>query len=223
MSYLTSASGLLSWLLGIQLSVGSRWEPPDVPFPTANLCFFSFFPVEEDDDGAEDGTLPLVALWPRGEELSVALLLAFLQFLEQEEDEDEQEELLSSLSNRFSVLPSSVVSLLLFIWFSIYSISWSLESTDDGRMLLLLCCFLASPPAFPSFPFSLYSNSGSVADVFLLAGAPFCDTGGVSTSDIPLAAAAAERKREVKQTHVKYIAARIHENTVNFSKLSSIA
>lgn len=76
-SYLTSASGLLSWLLGIQLSVGSLWEPPDVPF-TANLCFFSFFAVEEDEE-LEEGTLPLVALWPRGEELSVAaLLLAFL-------------------------------------------------------------------------------------------------------------------------------------------------
>lgn len=61
----------------MQLSVGSRLEPPDVPFPTETLCFFSFFPEEE--DGAEDGTLPLVALWPRGEELSVAaLLLAFL-------------------------------------------------------------------------------------------------------------------------------------------------
>lgn len=78
-SYLTSASGLLSWLLGIQLSIGSLWEAPDVPFPAGNLCFFSFFPAEEEDDGAEEGTLPLVALWPRGEELSVvALLLAFL-------------------------------------------------------------------------------------------------------------------------------------------------
>lgn len=198
-SYLTSASGLLSWLLGIQLSVGSLWEPPDVPFPTANLCFLSFFPVEDEDDCAEEGTLPFVALCPRGEELSVVvLLLAFLKFLELEEDDDEQEELLSSLSNRFSVLPSSVVSLLLFIWFSIYSISWSLESTDDGKMLLLLCCFLASPPPFPSFPFSLYSNSGSAADVFLLAGAPFCNTGGVSTSDIPFAAAAARIKRIMK-------------------------
>lgn len=184
-SYRTSASGLLSWLLGMQLSVGSLWEPPDVPF-TSSLCFFSFFPTN-DDVGV--GTLPLVVLWPRGEELSAAvLLLAFLQFLEDDdEEEEEEEELLSSLRSRFSVLPSSVFSLLLFIWFSIYSISWSLESTDDGRMLL--CCFLASPR--PSFPFSLYSSSGSCANVFLLTGAPFCDTGGVSTSDIPLAAAAA--------------------------------
>lgn len=78
-SYLTSASGLLSWLLGIQLSVGSLWDPPTVPFPTANF-FFSFFPAdeEEEEDWAEVGTLPLVALWPRGEELSVEELLAFL-------------------------------------------------------------------------------------------------------------------------------------------------
>lgn len=77
-SHLTSASGLLSWLLGMQLSVGSLWDPPTVPFPTANF-FFSFLPVEEEDDGAAVGTLPLVALWPRGEEFSVEeLLLAFL-------------------------------------------------------------------------------------------------------------------------------------------------
>jgi len=74
-SYLTSASGLLSWLLGTQLSVGSRWEPPADPLPAANLCFFSFFPEEEEDDGAEEGTPPLVALWPRGEELSAAAFL----------------------------------------------------------------------------------------------------------------------------------------------------
>lgn len=79
-SYLTSASGLLSWLLGMQLSVGSRWEPPDEPLPTASLCFLSPFPAEgADGGGAEEGTLPLVALWPRGDELSpAALLLAFL-------------------------------------------------------------------------------------------------------------------------------------------------
>lgn len=198
-SHLTRASGLLSWLLGMQLSVGSLWEPPDVPF-TGNLCFFSFLPANAEDGGAAEGTLPLVALWPRGEEFSAAvLLLAFLQFLEDDDDEEEEEELWSSLRNRFSVLPSSVFSLLLFIWFSIYSISWSLESTDDGRMLL--CCFLASPPPRPSFPFSLYSSSGSCASVFLLAGAPFWDTGGVSTSDIPLAAAAAVRTQKYKSVH----------------------
>lgn len=124
------------------------------------------------------------------------MLLAFLKFLEEEEEEEEHEELLSSLSSRFSVLPSSVVSLLLFIWFSIYSISWSLESTDDGKMLL--CCFLASLP--PSFTFSLYSSSGSDDDVFLLAGAPFCDTGVVSTSDIPFAAAAAVEDEKGQNT-----------------------
>lgn len=54
-SYRTSASGLPSWLLGMQFSTGSFWLFP------APFCLRSFLPP--------DDTLPLEALWFRGEEL----------------------------------------------------------------------------------------------------------------------------------------------------------
>lgn len=58
-SYRTNASGLLSWLLGIQFSIRSLWGARFFP---AHFCFFSLLLDEE------DGTLPLVELWLWGEE-----------------------------------------------------------------------------------------------------------------------------------------------------------
>lgn len=68
-SNLTSASGLLSWLLGMQFSTGSLFDAEF--FPPPHFCFLSPLPEEEvDDEGPEeDGTLPLAVPCPRGEEL----------------------------------------------------------------------------------------------------------------------------------------------------------
>lgn len=73
--YLTSASGLPSWLLGMQLSVGSLCPP----FPP-HFCFFSPFPDEEEGGPVDEGTLPLAVPWPRGDELppTPPPVLAFL-------------------------------------------------------------------------------------------------------------------------------------------------
>lgn len=65
-TYLTSASGLLSWLLGMQFSIRSLWA---LGLLLAHFCFFSFLLDEE-------GMLPFVALWLRGEEFTTPL--AFL-------------------------------------------------------------------------------------------------------------------------------------------------
>lgn len=62
-TYLTSASGLLSWLLGIQFSIKSLCV---LGLLLAHFCFFSFLEDEE-------GMLPLVALWLRGEEFTTPL------------------------------------------------------------------------------------------------------------------------------------------------------
>lgn len=62
-TYLTSASGLLSWLLGIQFSIKSLCV---LGLLLAHFCFFSFLVDEE-------GMLPLVALWLRGEEFTTPL------------------------------------------------------------------------------------------------------------------------------------------------------
>lgn len=62
-AYLTSASGLLSWLLGIQFSMKSLCV---LGLLLAHFCFFSFLEDEE-------GMLPLLALWLRGEEFTTPL------------------------------------------------------------------------------------------------------------------------------------------------------
>lgn len=65
-TYLTSASGLLSWLLGMQFSIKSLGV---LGLLLAHFGFFSFLADEE-------GMLPFVALWLRGEEFTTPL--AFL-------------------------------------------------------------------------------------------------------------------------------------------------
>lgn len=62
-THLTNASGLLSWLLGIQFSIKSLCA---LGLLLGHFCFFSFFVAAE-------GMLPLVALWLRGEEFTTPL------------------------------------------------------------------------------------------------------------------------------------------------------